>query len=131
MLDQSLHVGLRKVRVQPGRREHAVVKAQHQPRDKREAAVSLEHRMGDRQRCGPKSNARVQRKIPCIFHAKYHAFSTRTTTLAENLSWGRATNALKAPTLDLNIRRLKWLSYLVLEIPSSLTAPTASPMAAT
>ena len=108
--------------------------------------------LGGRWCRGPKSNARFQRKMPNAYsHAKYRAFSTRATTLAENLSWGRATNtqdaAFRSTHLDqsvaaeitkrpgirrrrnlhLKIRRLKWLSCLVLEIPKPSTAPTASP----
>ena len=48
MLDQALHVGVRKERGQSGGSEDAVIKAQHDARDKRQAAVAFEHRLVDR-----------------------------------------------------------------------------------
>src|SRR5262249_6094548 len=46
MLDQSLHIGVRKERCQADGSEHAVIKAQHESRNECEAAVAFEHSVG-------------------------------------------------------------------------------------
>ena len=87
MLDQPLHVGVGKERRQPDRGEHAVVEIQNDARDERQAAVSFEHRAG-----GLQGHAGAR-----IFHSKYHAFSTRNTTLVPNHFPRRATNGARSP----------------------------------
>ena len=73
MLDQALHVGIRKEGRQPGGRKHAVIKVQHDTRDEREAAIALEHCVGGVEGHGG-SLTQFPRRIPRIFNAEYHAF---------------------------------------------------------